>query len=144
MSRTSSVIPYGIASVTLTSLLEIPGCNIETFEPVSKIRPFDMTYIHTKINEVPHSNAILNWAYQHLFGDSETGGVNFIHTSSFPEFHVSRLSSRLAAYGGFFPKNVGDLGFRPGPLFLCEYAFLASYLSRVGHSVVKCPTPSHS
>ena len=59
MSRTSPVTPYGLASVTLTSLLEIPGCNIETFEPVYKIRLPDMPSIQTEIKGLPHSNAIL-------------------------------------------------------------------------------------
>jgi len=62
MSRTSTITPYGLESVTLTSLLEISGCNIEIFEPVSKIRLLDMPSIQTEINGVPHSIAILTGA----------------------------------------------------------------------------------
>ena len=72
-------------------------------------------------------------------------GAVFIHASlSFPETLASRLSSRLAAYGGFSPEKHGRLGALPGSLFLGESAFLASLLSRVGHSLAKCPIPSHS
>ena len=67
MSGTSPVTPCGLASVTLTSLFEIPGSNIETFEPVSKIRLLDMTSIQTEIKGVPHSYAILTGAYRQLF-----------------------------------------------------------------------------
>jgi len=59
MSPTSPVTPYGLASVTLTSLLEIPGCNIEAFEPVSKIKLLDMPSTQIEIKGVPPSNAIL-------------------------------------------------------------------------------------
>jgi hypothetical protein len=142
MTRTSPVTPYGLASVTLTSLMEIPGCNIETFEPVSKIRLLDMPSIRTEINGVPHSNAILTGGLLTAF--SETGGRSCLH---------SRLVSRNSGLpflfppssnGGFSLEKRGRLGASPGSLYLGESALLASLLSRVGHSLAKCPTPSHS
>jgi len=94
MSRTSPVTPYGLASVTLTSLLEIPGCNIETFEPVSKIWLLDMPCITTEINGVPHSNAILTGGLLTAF--SETGGRSCLH---------SRLVSRNSGLPFVFPPS---------------------------------------
>jgi len=79
MLRTSPVTPYGLASVTLKSLLEIPGCNIETFEPVSKIRLLDMPSIQTEIKGIPHSNAILTGGLSTAF----SGTVRRKELSSF-------------------------------------------------------------
>jgi len=134
MSRTSTVTSYGLASVTLTSLLDIPGCNIEAFEPVSRIRLLDMPSILTEMKGVPYSNTILTGLIDSFFGDSEAEGAVFIHASSFPETLASRLSSRLAVYGGFFPEKRGRLGPSLWSLFLGEFALLASLLSRVEHS----------
>ena len=69
-------------------------------------------------------------SYRQLFEDSKAEGPVFIHASlSFPETLASRLSSRLAAYGGFSPEKLVRLGASPGSLFLGESAFLASLLS---------------
>jgi len=76
----------------------------------------------------------INWGLiDSFFGDSEAEGDVFIHASSFPETVASRLSSGLTAYGGFSPEKRGRLGASPWSLFLGEFAFLASLLSRVGH-----------
>jgi len=80
-----------------------------------------------------------------FFGDSEAEGAIFIHASlPFPETQASHLSSRLAVYGGFSTEKRGQLGVSPFNLFLGEFVFLASLLSRVGHSLATFPTPSHS
>jgi len=56
MSSVSPVTPYGFAEVTLTSPVDMPGCIIDTLEPVSKIRRLAIPSISTEIVGAPDSN----------------------------------------------------------------------------------------
>ena len=56
-SRDSPVTPYGRISVSLTSLLDWPGCNMEMLESVSMIKTLTSLSIRNEIEGVPCSNA---------------------------------------------------------------------------------------
>ena len=56
MSRTSPVTSYGRMRVTCTGLLDMPGYNMETLDPVSRIRCRVTLSISTEIEGVPCSN----------------------------------------------------------------------------------------
>ena len=58
ISRTSQVTPYGLVVVTLTSRLDMPGCKIQTLEPVSIIRLLGIPSISIRTVGVPCSNTI--------------------------------------------------------------------------------------
>jgi len=129
MSRTAPVTPYGLASVTLTSLLEIPGCIIETFEPVSKIRFLDMPSIQTEINGVPHSNAILTGGLSTAFSGTVRRKElpSFTPRCRFPKLWPPVYLPASQRTGAFPPRNVGDLGLRPGPFFSASPRFLLPF-----------------
>jgi hypothetical protein len=56
MSRVFPVTPYGFAEVTLTSPVDMPGCIIDTLEPMSKMRRLAIPSISTEIAGAPNSN----------------------------------------------------------------------------------------
>jgi len=97
MSRASPVIPYGFKLVTLTSLLDTPGCSIETFEPVSNISLLNFPSIFTNTEGVPHSNNIESVGVV----TSLPGERRWKELSSFtpsPRFPNSELPSWFLAY----------------------------------------------
>ena len=59
MSRAFPVPPCGLELVTLASLLDTPGCSIETFETVSNISHRILPSIFTNSGGVPHSSNIV-------------------------------------------------------------------------------------
>jgi hypothetical protein len=52
------VTPYGFTEVTLTSPVDMPGCIIDTLEPVSKMRRLAIPSISTEIVDASNSNRI--------------------------------------------------------------------------------------
>ena len=56
ISRTYPVTPYGFIVVTLTSRLDMRGCNIEALDPVSTVRLRGVPSISTEIIGVPCSS----------------------------------------------------------------------------------------
>ena len=70
-SRTSPVTPKGFRAVTLTSLFDMPGCNIETVYPVSTIKFLSSPSMRTVIERAPCSTAIGTWGLLTAFSEGK-------------------------------------------------------------------------
>jgi len=102
MSRTLPVTPYGL--VALMSRLDMPGCKIETSEPVSIIRLLGIPCISTRTVGVPCSNTIeTNDFMAALSGASRWKELPLFSTlTPFLDFSFY-LTSRPFTWGELFP-----------------------------------------
>jgi len=98
-SRVSHFTPYGRILVSLTSLYDIPGCNIEMLEPVSIIKA--LTFFYTYINRgsiVPQRvrNCGPN---DSIYCGIKEGGAVFLH-NILPFSEVSHSFLKYCSVGG--------------------------------------------
>jgi len=121
----------------------MPGCNIEMFEPVSIIKTLSSS-ISTEIEGAPCSNATESAGLMTIYFGVKAGGAVFLHALlPFPELFYYFLESCLVGVGVFLPEDSKRLErsvwfFLPG----C-WELPCSHFNLAGHSLAKCPIPSH-
>jgi hypothetical protein len=101
----SPVTPYGFIEVTLTSLLDTPGCRIETLEPVSMIRLCIIPSVSTEIECLAQPRMKALTSRQHFRWCR--GGRSCLPSQSVAVYRNFRLPPRtgLVGKGGFSPED---------------------------------------
>jgi len=126
------------------SLFDTPGFSINTLKPVSIIRFLFTPSIFTSMEGMPLCNQTNRSRHDSIFGIGESRRAVFVHaSSSFPEHFASHLVFRSFLSGGFRQANANASNARSGFSFPVSQRFFVLFFL-VGHSLAKCPMPSHS
>ena len=142
MFRASPVTPYGFMDVALTPLCDTPGWSIETLDPVSTIRRFG-SLSPMRVGE-PCSNRTetvgLSTAFPWVSRWRELPSLSPLNR--FPGY-VFPVCLRFVGEGVSSPEE-RECVERPLEFpFPGKFRVLAPF-NLVGHSLAKCPRPSHS
>jgi len=124
----------------------MPGCNIEMLEPVTIIMTLTSPSIRTEIEGVPCFNATETAGLTTAFtlASRREDLSSFTPFCRFPNYLIRSSDLVWSGLGVFWP---GD----PKGLVCSVWFFLpgcrelpCSLFNLVGHSLAKCPIPSHS